>query len=86
MNSRIRSVEFRHGGTMVAYMVTKFPNLFPGAIEMYGVVDRASFNERINRNSAVRWQMKMGGSPSEKPEVYRKCNIFSDVDKIKTRC
>jgi dipeptidyl aminopeptidase/acylaminoacyl peptidase len=30
-----------HGGTMVAYMVTKYPNLFQAAIEMYGVVDRA---------------------------------------------
>jgi dipeptidyl aminopeptidase/acylaminoacyl peptidase len=73
-----------HGGTMVAYMVTKYPALFQAAIEMYGVVDRASFNERTNRNSAVRWQMKMGGSPIEKPEVYRKANILLDVDKIKT--
>lgn len=73
-----------HGGTMVAYMVTKYPALFHAAIEMYGVVDRAVFNERTNRNSAVRWQMKMGGSPSEKPEVYRKANALLDVDKITT--
>ena len=73
-----------HGGTMVAYMVTKYPSLFQAAIEMYGVVDRAVFNERTNRNSAVRWQMKMGGSPAEKPEVYRKANILLDVDKITT--
>ncbi len=73
-----------HGGTMVAYMVTKYPTLFHAAIEMYGVVDRAAFNERTNRNSAVRWQMKMGGPPSEKPEVYRKANALLDVDKIVT--
>lgn len=73
-----------HGGTMVAYMVTKYPNLFQAAIEMYGVVERAAFNERTNRNSAVRWQMKMGGSPAERPDVYRKANILPDVDKIKT--
>ena len=73
-----------HGGTMVAYMVTKYPNLFQAAIEMYGVVDRAAFNERTNRNSAIRWQMKMGGSPAEKPDVYRKANIIPDVDRIKT--
>ncbi len=73
-----------HGGTMVAYMVTKYPSLFHAAIEMFGVVDRAVFNERTNRNSAVRWQMKMGGSPSEKPEVYRKANILLDVEKITT--
>jgi len=71
-----------HGGTMVAYMVTKYPSLFHAAIEMFGVVDRAVFNERTNLNSAIRWQMKMGGSPSEKPEVYRKANILLDVDKI----
>lgn len=73
-----------HGGTMVAYMVTKYPALFHAAIEMFGVVDRAAFNERTNRNSAVRWQMKMGGPPSEKPDVYRKANALMDVDKITT--
>ena len=72
-----------HGGTMVAYEVTKRPDLFAAAIEMFGVVDRATFIERTNRNSAYRWQMKMGGTPEEKPEVYRKANILPDVDKIK---
>ena len=73
-----------HGGTMVAYAVTKYPDLFQAAIELYGVVDRATFLERTNRPSAVRWAMKMGGSPLEKPEVYRKANALLDVDKIKT--
>jgi len=73
-----------HGGTMVAYAVTKYPDLFAAAIELYGVVDRATFNERTNRNSAIRWAMKMGGSPDEKPEVYRKANALLQIDKIKT--
>jgi dipeptidyl aminopeptidase/acylaminoacyl peptidase len=73
-----------HGGTMVAYAVTKQPDLFKAAIELYGVVDRATFNERTNRNSAIRWMMKMGGSPQEKPEVYRKANSLADVAKIRT--
>jgi dipeptidyl aminopeptidase/acylaminoacyl peptidase len=51
---------------------------------MFGVVDRAVFIERTNRNSAIRWQMKMGGSPAEKPEVYRNANALLDVEKIKT--
>ncbi len=73
-----------HGGTMVAYAVTKYPDLFQAAIELYGVVDRASFLERTNRASAVRWAMKMGGSPAEKPELYQKANVLLQVDKIKT--
>ncbi|MFY9556146.1 MAG: S9 family peptidase, partial [Blastocatellia bacterium] len=73
-----------HGGTMVAYAVTKHPEMFKAAIELYGVVDRATFNERTNRNSAVRWMMKMGGSPDQKPDVYRKANSLADVAKIKT--
>jgi len=73
-----------HGGTMVAYAVTKHPDLFKAAIELYGVVDRATFNERTNRNSAIRWMMKMGGSPEEKPEVYRKANSLAEVAKIRT--
>lgn len=73
-----------HGGTMTAYAVTKYPTVFAAAIEMYGVVDRATFNERTNRNSAIRWTMKMGGSPAEKPEVYRKANALLEAAKIQT--
>jgi dipeptidyl aminopeptidase/acylaminoacyl peptidase len=71
-----------HGGTMVAYAVTKRPGVFRAAIELYGVVDRASFVERTNHNSAIRWMRKMGGTPAEKPEVYRRANILADVTKI----
>ncbi len=71
-----------HGGTMVAYAVTKYPDSFRAAIELYGVVDRATYNERSNRHAAFRWQMKMGGAPAEKPAVYRKADILLDVDKI----
>jgi dipeptidyl aminopeptidase/acylaminoacyl peptidase len=71
-----------HGGTMVAYEVTKRPHLFHAAIELYGVVDRASFIERTNRPSAIRWIAKMGGTPDQKPEVYRKADILPDVPKI----
>jgi dipeptidyl aminopeptidase/acylaminoacyl peptidase len=73
-----------HGGTMVAYAITKHPEMFKVALELYGVVDRATYNERTNRNAAVRWAMKMGGTPDEKPEVYRKANALSDVSKITT--
>jgi dipeptidyl aminopeptidase/acylaminoacyl peptidase len=72
-----------HGGTMVAYAVTKYPDLFRAAIELYGVVDRATYVERSNRLSAIRWMMKMGGTPQEKPAVYRKADILLDVEKIK---
>lgn len=71
-----------HGGTMVAYEVTKRPELWHAAIELYGVVDRVSFIERTNRPSAIRWTRKMGGTPEEKPLVYRKANVLADVPHI----
>ncbi len=71
-----------HGGTMVAYLVTKRPALFHAAIEAWGVVDRAAFVERTNLPSAIHWQMMMGGSPAEKPERYRQANILPDIDKV----
>ena len=37
-----------HGGTMTAYMVVHYPDLFAAAIELYGVVDRKLFVERTN--------------------------------------
>jgi dipeptidyl aminopeptidase/acylaminoacyl peptidase len=73
-----------HGGTIVANAVVKIPTLFAAAIEMYGVVDRATYIERTNRNAAMRWEMKMGGTPQEKPDVYRKANVLLEVDKIRT--
>jgi len=73
-----------HGGTMTAYAVVKYPDLFAAAIELFGVVNRATFNERTNRNSAIRWAMKMGGSPDEKPEVYRKANVLLQIERVKT--
>ncbi len=72
-----------HGGTMVAYTVVHYPDLFAAAIELYGVVDRQLFVERTNPSSSVRWMMKMGGSPSEKPEVYGRANVLLQVDKVK---
>jgi dipeptidyl aminopeptidase/acylaminoacyl peptidase len=72
-----------HGGTVVANAVTKLPDMFAAGIEMFGVVDRATYNERSNRNSAIRWEIKMGGTPEEVPEVYRKANVLLDVQKIK---
>ena len=73
-----------HGGTMTAYMVVHYPDLFAAAIELYGVVDRDLFVQRTNPDSSVRWMMKMGGSPDEKPEVYKRANVLLQVEKIKT--
>lgn len=73
-----------HGGTMTAYMVVHYPDLFAAAIELYGVVDRDLFVQRTNPNSSIRWMMKMGGAPSEKPEVYKRANVLLQVDKVKT--
>lgn len=73
-----------HGGTVVANAVTKLPDTFAAAIEMFGVVDRALFLQYTNRNSAIRWETKMGGTPEEKPAVYRRANILPDVARIHT--
>lgn len=73
-----------HGGTMTACMVVRYPDLFAAAIELFGVVDRTLFVERTNPSSSVRWMMKRGGTPTEKPEVYRRADVLLQVDKVKT--
>jgi dipeptidyl aminopeptidase/acylaminoacyl peptidase len=73
-----------HGGTVVANAVAKLPDTFAAGIEMFGVVDRALFLRYTNRNSRIRWEKKMGGSPEAKPAVYRRANVLPDVDKIRT--
>jgi len=72
-----------HGGTVVANAVTKLPDTFAVGIEKFGVVDRALFLRYTNRNSAIRWETKMGGPPELKPAVYRKANVLPDVESIK---
>jgi dipeptidyl aminopeptidase/acylaminoacyl peptidase len=73
-----------HGGTVVANAVAKLPDTFAVGIEKFGVVDRALFLRYTNRNSAIRWETKMGGPPEKKPAVYRKANVLPDVAQIKT--
>lgn len=73
-----------HGGTVVANAVVKLLDLFAAAMDLYGVVDRALFLQFTNRNSRIRWETKMGGTPEEKPAVYRKANVLPDVDRIRT--
>lgn len=73
-----------HGGTVVANAVAKLPDTFAAGIEMFGVVDRALFLKYTNRNSAIRWETKMGGPPEAKPAVYRKANVLLEVSAIKT--
>jgi dipeptidyl aminopeptidase/acylaminoacyl peptidase len=73
-----------HGATMTLYVLVRYPDLFAAAIEFAGVADRALFNERTNPNSAIRWQLKMGGPAAQKPEVYRRADIIAQVDKIQT--
>jgi dipeptidyl aminopeptidase/acylaminoacyl peptidase len=73
-----------HGGTTVANAVAIYPDLFAAAIDITGTVDFNLFAERSNRNSSIRWTMKMGGTIAEKPELYTKANVLLPVDKIKT--
>ncbi len=80
---RIAIVGGSHGGTMTAYAVVRYPDLFAAAMELFGVVDRELFVYRTNRPSSMRWMMKMGGTPEEKPEVYRKADVLLSVDKVK---
>jgi dipeptidyl aminopeptidase/acylaminoacyl peptidase len=73
-----------HGGTVVANAVARYPNTFAVGIEKFGVVDRALFLKYTNRNSAIRWETKMGGTPEEKPAVYRRADVLLEVTDIKT--
>lgn len=73
-----------HGGTVVANAVAKLPDTFAVGIEKFGVVDRALFLRYTNRNSAIRWETKMGGPPEVKPAVYGKANVLTQVANIKT--
>lgn len=73
-----------HGGTVVANAVAKLPGVFAAGLELYGVVDRSLFLQYTNRNSKIRWETKMGGTPEEKPAVYRKANVLFEAGRIQT--
>jgi dipeptidyl aminopeptidase/acylaminoacyl peptidase len=73
-----------HGGTIVNYAVTKYPDVFAAGIDLYGVTDRATYIALTNRNSAIRAEIRMGGTPEQKPAVYRKANAIPDIPKVRT--
>jgi len=67
-----------HGGAVVANAVTKLPDTFAVGIEKFGVVDRALFLRYTNRNSAIRWETKMGGPRTSNlhPLAERACSLM----------
>ncbi|MGA2728427.1 MAG: S9 family peptidase, partial [Terracidiphilus sp.] len=65
------------------HRLTKLPDLWTAGISFGGAVNRATFLERTNRNSEIRWEIKMGGTPEQKPEAYRQTDIIPDVPRIK---
>jgi dipeptidyl aminopeptidase/acylaminoacyl peptidase len=67
---------------VVNYTVTKYPDLWVAAISLFGVADCATYIQRTNRNSAIRWETKTGGTPEEKPGVYHKADVLYDVPRI----
>jgi dipeptidyl aminopeptidase/acylaminoacyl peptidase len=71
-----------HGGTMVGYAVTKYPTLFKAAIVVAGVWNRATYLQGTYPHSVTRWTIKMGGTPAQKPEVYRKADSLAQAAKI----
>jgi dipeptidyl aminopeptidase/acylaminoacyl peptidase len=49
-----------------------------------GQAARDLFVQRTNLPSSIRWMMKMGGTPAEKPKVYARANVLTQVGKIRT--
>jgi dipeptidyl aminopeptidase/acylaminoacyl peptidase len=80
--SQIAIAGMSHGGTMVGYAVTQHPDVFKAAIVIAGVWDRASYLGGTYPHSVVRWRIKMGGTPAQKPQVYAKANSLAHADKI----
>ena len=72
-----------HGGMIVGNAVARYPDTFAVGIEKFGAIDRTLYLRYTNRNSEIRWEISMGGTPEQVPALYRKCDVMLVVDRIK---
>lgn len=72
------------GGFLTLLSITRFPDAFDAAVEWYGVVNQFTDYEAVDRVGRLLTERDMGGTPDEKPELYRAASASTDLDRIRT--
>ena len=73
-----------HGGTLTMQSITRYPDLFKAAVNMYGVVNRETYVQRSDKLGRSYWLRFMGGPPPLSPELYDFSNTLQLVQQLKT--
>jgi dipeptidyl aminopeptidase/acylaminoacyl peptidase len=73
-----------HGGTLTMQSITRYPDLFKAAVNMYGVVNRETYVQRSDKLGRSYWLRFMGGPLPLSPELYDFSNTLQLVKQLKT--
>lgn len=73
-----------HGGTLTMQSITRYPDLFKAAVDMYGVVNRETYVQRSDKLGRHYWLRFMGGPPPLSTELYDFSNTLQLVKQLKT--
>lgn len=79
--SRVALVGFSFGGFLTLRAITTMPDLVAAAVDFYGQSDLTAYY-RHNPASRPLLNALLGGSPEQKPEVYRSLSPINLVDRI----
>jgi dipeptidyl aminopeptidase/acylaminoacyl peptidase len=81
--SQIGVVGFSFGGYLALLSITQQPELFTAAVDFSGLSDLTRVYKDTPPMRPVLTQL-LGGTPEEKPEVYRAFSPLNSVDRIET--
>jgi dipeptidyl aminopeptidase/acylaminoacyl peptidase len=73
-----------HGGTLTMQSITRYPDVFKAAVNMYGVVNRETYVQRSDKLGRSYWLRFMGGPPPLSAELYDFSNTLQLVKQLKT--
>jgi len=82
--SKISIMGASYGGFMTLMALTKKPDVFAAGVSLVPVVDWLKMYDLSDHSFRMFMEMILGGPPSDKEEVYRKCSPSTYVSNIKS--
>ena len=82
--SKISIMGASYGGFMTLMALTKKPDVFAVGVSLVPVVDWLEMYDLSDRSYRMFMEMLLGGPPSEKEEVYRRCSPSNYINNIKS--
>ncbi|MDT0608006.1 S9 family peptidase [Croceitalea rosinachiae] len=83
-NGKVGIYGYSYGGITSMAAITRVPDAFDAAVPMAGIYDFGDAYTNADRIGKIFTKTGHGGSPDERPEIYKVSNALSRVEKVKT--